>query len=392
MNKIRVGIVGAGFVSHIHINAYKENKEFFEVVGICASHVENAQKIAKHYGISKVFEDYRQLIKSDLVDVVDVCVPTNVHEEVILLALENNKDVICEKPLTGYFGEDMQDVEKVGDIRKDHMYKKVFEKIQKIEDALKSSKSKFMYAENFVYAPAVSKAKRMISVSKAPILELRAEESHSGSHATYSRRWKTAGGGSLLRMGSHPIGVVVHLKHFEGKLRYGKPIHVKSVFGEVGKLTKIEILRNFEKPCMVTDWFDVEDWSCAVLTFEDDSKAIVISNDISLGGVKNFVQVNTATGMIYCNITPNNMMVAYTPSPETWDDEYIAEKIETKAGWTFPSPEEDWVRGYPQEMKDFALAILGNKEPESDFELAKETTMIIYAAYLSAEKGVRIDL
>ncbi|MFN4191132.1 MAG: gfo/Idh/MocA family oxidoreductase, partial [Pseudothermotoga sp.] len=69
-----------------------------------------------------------------------------------------------------------------------------------------------------------------------------------------------------------------------------------------------------------------------------------------------------------------------------------AEKIETKAGWTFPSPEEDWVRGYPQEMKDFALAILGNKEPESDFELAKETTMIIYAAYLSAEKGVRIDL
>ncbi|MGB9820717.1 MAG: Gfo/Idh/MocA family protein [Pseudothermotoga sp.] len=391
-NKIRVGIVGAGFVSHIHINAYRENKEFFEVVGICASHIENAEKMANHYGISRVFTDYQQLVKSDLVDVVDVCVPTNVHEEVILAALENGKHVICEKPLTGYFGEDIPDIEKIGEVDKQHMYQKVFAKIQKIEEALKSGKSKFMYAENFVYAPAVSKAKRMISVSKAPILELRAEESHSGSHASYSRKWKTAGGGSLLRMGSHPVGVVIHLKHFEGRLRYGKPIHVKSVFGEVGKLTKIESLKSFEKPYMVTEWVDVEDWSCAVLTFEDDSKAIVMSNDISLGGVKNFVQINTANGMIYCNITPNNMMVAYSPSPETWGGEYIAEKIETKAGWTFPSPEEDWVRGYPQEIKDFALTISSNKEPESGFELAKETAMVIYATYLSADKGVRIDL
>lgn len=392
MNKIKVGIVGAGFVSHIHINAYKENKEFFDIVGICAYHVENAERIAKQYGISKVFEDYQQLVKSDLIDVVDICVPTNVHEEVILAAIENNKNIICEKPLTGYFGEDKPEIDRVGDLDKNHMYQSVLGKIRRIEDALKSSKSKFMYAENFVYAPAISKTKKLLSVSRAPILELRAEESHSGSHAAYSRKWRTAGGGSLLRMGSHPVGAVIHLKHFEGKLRYGKPIHVKSVFGEVGKLTKIESLKNFERPYMVTDWFDVEDWSCAVLTFEDDSKAIVISNDISLGGVKNFVQINTANSMIYCNITPNNMMVAYSPSSETWADEYIAEKIETKAGWTFPSPEEDWARGYPQEMRDFALAILGDKEPESDFELAKETTKVIYAAYLSAERGIRIDL
>ncbi|HEY8542719.1 MAG TPA: Gfo/Idh/MocA family oxidoreductase [Pseudothermotoga sp.] len=392
MNKIKIGIVGAGFVSHIHINAYRENKEFFDIVGICASHVENAEKVAKQYDIPKVFKDYLQLIKSNQIDVIDVCVPTNVHEEVILAAVENGKDVICEKPLTGYFGEDMPDVERVGDVDKDHMYKKVLTKIQKIENALKSSRSKFMYAENFVYSPAISKAKRMLSVSKAPILELRAEESHSGSHAIYSRKWKTAGGGSLLRMGSHPVGAVIHLKHFEGKIKYGKAIRVKSVFAEIGKLTKLQSVKNFEKLYMVTDWFDVEDWSCAVLTFEDESKAIVISNDISLGGVKNFVQINTANGMIYCNITPNNMMVAYSPSSETWGNEYIAEKIETKAGWTFPSPEEDWVRGYPQEMRDFAMAILGDKEPESDFELAKETTKVIYAAYLSAEKGLRIDL
>ncbi|HBJ80969.1 Gfo/Idh/MocA family oxidoreductase, partial [Pseudothermotoga sp.] len=192
--------------------------------------------------------------------------------------------------------------------------------------------------------------------------------------------------------GSHPIGAILHLKHFEGKLRYGKPVKAKTVFAETGNLTKIESVKNFDKPFMVTDWYDVEDWSCSIVDFEDGSKAIVISNDISLGGVKNFVQINTANGMIYCNITPNNMMIAYTPSEDAWKNEYIAEKIETKSGWTFPSPDEDWVRGYPQEMRDFALAILGEKEPESDFELAKETVKVIYAAYLSAEKGKRIEL
>ncbi len=391
MGKIRVGLVGAGFVSHIHIAAYKENREYFDVCGICAAHIENAEKIAKQYGIKKVYKDYFELCKSNEIDIVDVCVPTNLHEHVILEAFQNGKHVICEKPLTGYFGEDRPDLDRVGDLDKESMYKKVCDKLRIIEESFRASGRKFMYAENFVYAPAITKAKRLIRASNAVILELRAEESHSGSHATYSRRWRTAGGGSLLRMGSHPVGAVIHLKHFEGRMRYGKPIHAKSVLAEVGKLTKMKTLEG-KKLFMVSDWYDVEDWSCAIITFEDESKAVIFSNDISLGGVKNFVQVNTNSGMIYCSITPNNMLVTYAPNAEIWADEYIAEKIETKAGWSFPSPDEDWVRGYPQEMKDFAMCLLEDREPESDFELAKETVKVIYAAYLSAEKGIRVGL
>jgi len=392
MKKIKVGIVGAGFVSHIHIAAYRENREYFEVAGVCAAHRESAERLARQYGIEKVFDNYEQLASCEQIDVVDVCVPTNVHDDVILTACKYKKHIICEKPLTGYFGEDMPELERVGDVSKQHMYQRLLDKIEKIEEAIASSGVKFMYAENFVYAPAVTKAKRLITASNAPILEMRAEESHSGSHAAYSRRWRTAGGGSLLRMGSHPVGAVIHMKHFEGRLHYGKPIRVKSVFAETASLTKLDSVKQFGRASMVTDWFDVEDWSCAVFTFEDGSKAIVISNDVSLGGVKNLLQINTANGVIYCNMTPNNMMLAYTPNPDTWKDEYIAEKIETKAGWTFPSPDEDWVRGYPQEMRDFAMCLLENKPAESDFELAKETVKVIYAAYLSAEKGARVDL
>ncbi len=72
--------------------------------------------------------------------------------------------------------------------------------------------------------------------------------------------------------------------------------------------------------------------------------------------------------------------------------EYITEKVETKAGWQFPSPDEDWMRGYPQELEDFINAILENRSPISGSDLAYETVEVIYAAYLSAETGKRIDL
>jgi len=392
-DKVQVGIVGAGFVSHIHLKAFQENSSMVEVVGICAKHSEHAKELAQIYEIPRVFEAYQEMVACPQINVVDICVPTNTHEEVILAACEYQKHVICEKPLTGYFGEDQANQQEIGfNVSKRHMIKKVKEKTRKLAKAIQKSGIKFMYAENFVYAPAISKAKRLIRESGSPIIELRAEESHSGSHAAYSRWWKTAGGGSLLRMGSHPIGVALHLKHFEGQIRYGEPIKVRSVMAETAHLTKMKEVQEEKEHFIFTNWGDVEDWSTVIITFQDGSRTTIFSNDVSLGGVKNLVEIYTSQGVIYANIGPNNTMMAYAPNPHTWGDEYIAEKIETKAGWTFPFPDEDWVRGYPQEMKDFAQTILEDREPISDFLLARETAEVIYAAYLSAEEGIRIKV
>jgi predicted dehydrogenase len=50
------------------------------------------------------------------------------------------------------------------------------------------------------------------------------------------------------------------------------------------------------------------------------------------------------------------------------------------------------MRGYPQEMEDFVNAILEDRDPISSTDLAYETVEVIYAAYLSAENGKRIEL
>jgi predicted dehydrogenase len=68
-------------------------------------------------------------------------------------------------------------------------------------------------------------------------------------------------------------------------------------------------------------------------------------------------------------------------------DVYITEKIGTKQGWSHPSPDEDWQRGYPQEFQDFMESIYLGRKPLSGIALAQDTIAVMYAGYLSAERG-----
>src|SRR5205807_6952750 len=95
---------------------------------------------------------------------------------------------------------------------------------------------------------------------------------------------------------------------------------------------------------------------------------------------------------VQANINPNTAVVAYAPAADVFGDEYITEKIETKAGWSFPSADEDFITGYPQEMADFVAAVADNRPPLSCAALAFDVVATIYGAYLSAAEGRRIDL
>ena len=116
------------------------------------------------------------------------------------------------------------------------------------------------------------------------------------------------------------------------------------------------------------------------------------SNDITLGGVRNVVTAYLTNAVIQANINPNTAVTAYAPDAAIWGDEYITEKVETKAGWQYPSPDEDWMRGYPQELDDFVSAISERREPLSGALLAREVVEVIYAGYLSAATGRRVEL
>jgi len=394
MPEVRVGMAGCGFSASLHIHGYKQlAPERCRVTAVCGLPRAEAEGFAARHGIPEVYDDFAEMLARADVDAVDLAVPNYLHAPFIVAAAEAGKHVFCEKPLTGYFGEDRPPEELVGNtVPKREMLRQVGARCDEVLGALRSSGIRFGYAENWIYAPAYQKLWRLAKAAGGTILRIEAEESHSGSHADYAKRWRTAGGGSLMVKGSHPLGAALQLKHWEGEVKLGKPIRPASVFCEVGNLTWMPAFQEEKEHYLRTGWQDVEDWGIIVVKFDDGSVAEVKAADTTLGGVHNYLEAYLSNARIRANINPTDACVAYAPEASVFGDEYIVEKIETKGGWTLPSPDEDWNQGYPQEIADFVAAVAEDREPASGARLARDVTVVLYAAYVSAEEGRRVDV
>ncbi len=387
---VRVGIIGAGFSASLHATALGQVRGVDLTIAAVASRSrQRADAFARSRGIPTVHASPEELIDDPSIDVVCVCAPNTAHAQLVVRALRAGKHVICEKPLTGAFGPRTpgSGIERALNERQ-----RAAESTQEIVAAAEKSGRIFMYAENWIYAPALTKIVRLLEISRGRVLDIRAEESHSGSHAPLSRRRESAGGGALLMLGSHPLGAVLHIKRMEATFAGVRPPRVTSVTAETARLYGSEAVASAGHHWLVSDWDDVETWANAVLAFDDGTRATVTASFAMLGGIRNQIEVYATNGAYRADLTPNDSLLAYTPDDKAFGAEYLHEKLETRAGWIFASPDEDWVRGYPQEMQDFAECVAWERAPASDLTIAAQVVDIIYAAYLSAEKGARIDL
>jgi predicted dehydrogenase len=197
------------------------------------------------------------------------------------------------------------------------------------------------------------------------------------------------GGGSLVRMGCHPLSTVLYLKRIEAQAR-GEQITVAAVTADVGNVAAV--LAPQERSFIKSNPVDVEDWGMLSLTFSDGTKSTVFSGDIIMGGVRNLIETYTSGGSLFANITPNTHLQSYLTDEEKLASVYITEKVDRKTGWQFVCLEEEWTRGYLQEIQDFMECISFGREPRADLDLACQTTKVNYAAYWAAEEGRRIAL
>ncbi len=94
---LKVAIIGAGTMGGEHARCYNNIPEV-EVTAIVDIILEKAQALAVPYN-AKTFSDWEAMIKECQFDIVDVCVPTTVHKDFVLKAVEADKHIFCEKPL-----------------------------------------------------------------------------------------------------------------------------------------------------------------------------------------------------------------------------------------------------------------------------------------------------
>ena len=390
MKTINIALIGSGYGGVLHANGYaKVSKVPVKIKTVVDAYdLEKAEKFAETYGIENVTTDIENVLNDPEIDIIDIVTPPMSHADIAMRALRAGKNVICEKPLTGYFGE-AEDEKPIGiKVPKSKMYKKVIEQIEEVKKVVEESDKLFMYAENYVYCPAITKSAEIIRSKKSKILFMKGEESLRGSSSPVAGQWDKTGGGSFIRVGCHPLSGILWLKQVEAAARNEK-IDVVSVTADMGNTGSN--LTQYEKRHLTSKPYDVEEFSNVTLTFSDNTKAIIIASDNVLGGTKNYVEIYANDGTLMCNITPADNLKAYFLDQEGLEDVVFSEMLPEKTGWNNLFVCDEILRGYVYELQDFVECVAYGRKPVSGFDLAYETIKVIYAAYQSASEGRRIE-
>lgn len=94
---LRVGLIGCGFMGEMHANCYK-NIDGVEVTAFADVRPERAEALAKGTSAA-IYRDGKDLIENAELDIIDICLPTFLHAEYAMLAMEKARYVFVEKPV-----------------------------------------------------------------------------------------------------------------------------------------------------------------------------------------------------------------------------------------------------------------------------------------------------
>jgi len=195
IKEIGVGVMGYAFMGKAHSNSYIKMPVFFypppakpRLVAICGRTKATVAEAAKRYGFETYYTEWEELIKDDRIELVDNCLPNNLHAAPCIAAAEAGKNILCEKPLA-------MDVEEAKE-----MYK-----------AAEKAGVKHMTGFNYRFVPAISMAKKIIDEGYiGRILQYRAVYLQEwimdpNFELVWRLRKSVSGSGALGDLGAHII-------------------------------------------------------------------------------------------------------------------------------------------------------------------------------------------
>jgi predicted dehydrogenase len=121
MDKLRLGVVGLGWVSQVFHLPILSKFEDAEIVAVCDRDKSRARMIADKFGFKRVYSDYEQMLKTEDLDAIDICTTTDSHLPITLAALQAGKDVFVEKPIARRYSEALQMAEAAKQYKKNLM-------------------------------------------------------------------------------------------------------------------------------------------------------------------------------------------------------------------------------------------------------------------------------
>jgi len=341
-SKIKVGLIGSQFISHIHTLSLKRcgQAEVFAVASPTPGH---SQSFAAKHEIPHHFTDHRKLLAMPELDMVVLGVPNDLHCAITLDTAAAGKHIVIEKPLCLNLDEAGQMIAACG-----------------------KAKVKLMYAEELCFAPKYVRLKQLLDSGALgqPTL-LKQSEKHSGPHASHFWDVNRSGGGVTMDMGCHAI------EFFRWML--GRP-PIKSVYAQMGTYLHADKTRG-------------DDNSLIILEFANGVIGLAEESWTKQGGMDDRAEVHGSKGVAYADLLHGNAIETY--SAEGYD--YAVEKAGSTKGWTFTIFEEEWNYGFHQEMAHFVDCVQNDKPPLVTGEDGRAVLEVIFAAYESARTGRKVE-
>ncbi len=242
MEKIRIGIIGTGSISHFHMVGYRASSDIAQVTAVCDLNEDRARAFAEKYGVPHVYTNYEDMLREAPLDAVSVTTWNNAHAPATIAALKAGKHVLCEKPLAmnAMQAQEMADTAKaagkllmVGFVRR----------FAQNTDALKAVIEAGDLGE--IYSSQVSIVRRW------------------GNPGGWFSDKKRSGGGALIDLGVHIIDLARYLA--------GNP-HPVSVYGatfsRLGMKPDILGVEKY-KTADYDEYCDVEDAATALIRFDN---------------------------------------------------------------------------------------------------------------------------
>jgi predicted dehydrogenase len=216
---IRVGVIGVGQIGKGHIEFYQKIPGA-QVVAIADIDEHEMANVSQQFNIPHTFTDFRQLLKLEEIDAVDVCLHNNLHMPVTVAALEAGKHVYCEKPMAGsYFdAEKMYRTAKEVDRKLSIQLYILFTKEVKAAEAVVNDG----FLGKIYHARAAGFRRRM-----RPYVDGYGKPPFVQKHI--------AGGGAVFDMGIYPMAIVLHIMKNPEVLRVSGKIYQETEMDPIRK-------------------------------------------------------------------------------------------------------------------------------------------------------------
>ncbi|WP_188454944.1 Gfo/Idh/MocA family protein [Virgibacillus oceani] len=341
---LKIGVIGVGSISRSHIKPYLKNTDV-EIVALCDSNENRLKEKGDLYGVSQLYTNYQDLLLNKDIEAVSICTWNNSHAEIAIAALEAEKHVLVEKPLSMNVEEALA-----------------------IETA--AEKSNKVLQVGFVrrHGDNVKLVKSLIDNDELGELYY--------AKASYLRRlgnpggWfsdiSKSGGGPLIDLGVHVIDICWYLM---GKPR---PVSVSgNTYSKLGNRSHIKNLSFYKAADYDPNLNDVEDLTNALIRFDNGASLFVDvsftlqakdnETSIKLYGDKGGAEIEPELALV---TEKNNTILNVTPQVDN-------------LGF-------DFAKAFENEINHFVECCLEDKETIAPVSDGVQVMRILQAVYESA--------